>query len=136
MSRRKIDISLLTARTPGGSAAPDCRAVQYGLMTRANAAAFPPLMNEPAARWIRVIHAESFECAFRDELGFAQQRGALQLAQFSGWPGRTNLRSPQDFIGHPVPDSGEAVLHEQDGFDRRFTMSIQELIDKFAIELR
>jgi hypothetical protein len=27
------------------------------------------------------------------------------------------------------------VLHEQDGFDRRFPMSIQKLIDEFLIEL-
>src|ERR1700730_12369975 len=46
-----------------------------------------------------------------------------------------NFRAPEDFVRHPVADSGKAVLHEQDGFDRRLPMSIQELTDEPLIKL-
>ena len=92
-------------------------------------------MDEPVPRRIGVIATQSLERSFRDELGLAQQRGALTLVQFSGGPRWMNLCPPQNLIRHPVADSGKAILHEKDGFDRRFPMSIQELVEKLPIEL-
>jgi hypothetical protein len=43
---------------------------------------------------------------------------------------------PQNFVRHPVADSRKPTLQKQNGLDRRFAMSIQELIDKLLIELR
>src|SRR5207244_10669208 len=43
--------------------------------------------------------------------------------------------TPQDCIRHPIADSGKTVLHEQNGFDRRFTVSMQKLRDEFKIEV-
>src|SRR6202795_1702465 len=104
-------------------------------MARANPVSLPSLMDEPVPGRIGVITAESFERSFRDELGLAQQRGALILAQFCGGLRWMNLCTPQNLVRHPVADSGKTVLHEQDAFDRRFPMSIHEVVDEFLVEL-
>ena len=37
--------------------------------------------------------------------------------------------APEDFVGHPVADAGEALLHEEDGFDRGAGAASQEFGD-------
>lgn len=46
-----------------------------------------------------------------------------------------NCGAPEDFVSHPVADSGEAILHQENGLDRRMTMSIQKPDQKIAVEL-
>jgi hypothetical protein len=46
-----------------------------------------------------------------------------------------NFRAPENFVRHPITNSGKSVLHEDDGFNRCLAMSIQELIDEFLVEL-
>src|SRR6266700_3958594 len=134
--RPALYFSMLTFRTPGRRAPADCGVLQRCAVTRTNPVSLPSLMDEPVPRRIGVIATQSLERSFRDELGLAQQRGALTLAQFSGGPRWMNLCPPQNLVRHPIADSGKTVLHEQNRFDRRFTMSIQELVEKRPIELR
>jgi hypothetical protein len=93
-------------------------------MARANPVSLPSLMDEPVPGRIGVIATQSLERTFRDELCLARQSGALTVAQFSGGPRWVNLCPPQNLVRHPIADSGKAILHEKDGFDRRFPMSI------------
>ena len=45
-----------------------------------------------------------------------------------------NSRTPENLIRHPITDSRETALHQQDGFDWCFTMAIQKSIDKLPVE--
>ena len=104
-------------------------------MNWANAVPFPFLMDQPVARRIGEILAERFERSSDDEFGRTENHGAFAPVQFSCPLRRQNFCPPENFVGHPIPDSGETALNEQDGFDRRFSMSIQKLADNFPVEL-
>jgi hypothetical protein len=49
--------------------------------------------------------------------------------------GGRDLRAPKNLVRHPVPDSNETALQEQDSLDRRPRMTIEERVHKRAIEL-
>src|SRR5947207_10175562 len=99
-------------------------------MTRANPPALPFLMDEPTSRWIREIFTECSQRFFDDEFRFEKKTCSLPRCQFISGRSRIDSRSPKYLVRHPVADSGETVLHEQDGFDRCFEVSIQELIEE------
>jgi hypothetical protein len=67
----------LTLRTPGGGAAGDGGVTKRSAMNRAAAAAFPFLVNEPVARRIGEIFAESFERATDNPFRPTEDRGAF-----------------------------------------------------------
>jgi hypothetical protein len=57
---------------------------------------------------------------------------AVQLESFFGSQGggrisRMNAGSPQDFIGHPISDAGEAFLAQQNRLDRGAGMALEVL---------
>ena len=93
-------------------------------MARADSTAFPFLMNEPVLGRIGEIFAESLQRAADDEFRGAKNRGALEGTQFVDSLRWQNFCPPQDFVGHPITDSRKTALHQQDGFDRCFTMPI------------
>jgi len=47
-----------------------------------------------------------------------------------------NSCSPENFICHPVADSGKATLHEYYRFDWRFAVPIQKSVDKLLVKFR
>ena len=105
-------------------------------MTRANPPALPFLMNEPTSRWIGEIFTECSQRFFDDEFRFEKKIGPFQRRQVVSGRSWIDSRSPKYLIRHPVADSRETVLHEQDGFDRCFRVSIQELIDEPPVKFR
>ncbi len=44
--------------------------------------------------------------------------------------------APENFVGHPVADSGKLFLHEQDGLDRSPASAFQKRRYGFDLELR
>ena len=92
-------------------------------------------MDQPTPRRIGIIFAKRAQRFARDELCCTKERVALPRSQFAGRRGRMNPRAPENLIRHPITDSRETALHKQDGFDRRFAMSIQESLDELSVEL-
>ncbi|MEY2485007.1 MAG: hypothetical protein QOH39_655 [Verrucomicrobiota bacterium] len=46
-----------------------------------------------------------------------------------------DFRPPENFVRHPVTNSGKTILHEKNGLDRRFAMAAEKLINEFLIEV-
>lgn len=103
-------------------------------MPRADAIAFPFLMNQPISRRIakvRGYQAERFRC---DKARLAEEAAAFgggQTPDNSRWrdPG-----SPENFVGHPVADPGETALQKKDGFDRCAGVTPEEGVEEASIE--
>ena len=101
-------------------------------MARTKAAGFPPLVNEPGARGVGEVGRDDPQRLARDEAGLAQEEGALGLPKIGGHSSRCDFGAPQNFVGHPITDAGEAALQEEDSFDRRATVTIEEAAEEGA----
>ncbi len=103
-------------------------------MSRTNSCGLPFLMDQPTPRRIGIILSERAQRSARNELRGVKECVALRRSQFAGEYGRMNSAPPKNLIRHPIADPRETTLHEQDGFDRRFAMPIQKLLDETPVE--
>lgn len=117
----------LTGRTPRCRPPADRRVLEQCAMARTNAFSFPPLMDQPRLRRIGVIVPDSPHRFARDETRGASQRAELRWSQAPRAGQRRNLRTPENFISHPVAHAGKSVLQQKDRFDWRPAMTLQEI---------
>ena len=103
-------------------------------MTRADAIAFPFLMDQPIARRIGEFGADDAERFTGDEARFVEQTDSLRCGELAGWRQWSDPRAPKNFVCHPVADAGETTLQEQHGFYRRPGMATEERVEEFLIE--
>jgi hypothetical protein len=106
---RRVSLSL-AARAPSSRSATNHRFLQRRSMPRADAFAFPFLVNQPIAWRVAEFGADDAERFGRDEAGFAKKTGVFYGRQGTGRPGRSDLCAPKNFVCHPVADPGEAAL--------------------------
>lgn len=104
-------------------------------MTRTDAFALPLLMDEPIGWGFGEIGTDDAERFARDKARLSEQPCALGSRQNACRSRRRDLRAPKDFVRHPVPDSSETALQQQDRLDRRPGVAIEERIHEPAIEL-
>ena len=95
----------------------------------------PLLMDQPTRRQIREIGPDDPERFARDKPRLSEQSRPLRSGQCAGRRRRRNLRAPKNFVRHPVSDSNEAALEQQNSFDRRACVPVEERVQKTAIEL-
>ncbi|MEY2550245.1 MAG: hypothetical protein QOG12_389 [Verrucomicrobiota bacterium] len=103
-------------------------------MARADSVAFPLLMDQPVLGRIAEFRADNAERFDGDEASLAEQAPALgrpQPARNCWW---RDLRPPQNFVRHPVPDSSETFLQKQDRLYRRPRVPGQEPIEEYTVE--
>ena len=104
-------------------------------MPRTDAGLLPLLMDQPVRRQIGEIGPDDAERFARDKPRFSEQSRPLRSGQCASRSRGRNLRAPKNFVRHPVPDSNEAALEQQNSFDRRTSVMIEERVQKIAIEL-
>ena len=95
----------------------------------------PPLMKQPAARWISKGCAHVPKCFAADETQCPPERTQLGLIQIAAPLVWIDLRPPEDLIRHPVPDSRESRLQEQDAFERKLRVPRDEPLHIGPLEL-
>jgi len=104
-------------------------------MARTNAFTLPLLMDQPISWRIREIGTDDPQGFARDKPCLPEQSCAACSRQSSCRRGGRDPCAPKNFVRHPVPDSNETALQEQDRLDRRPRMTIEESVHKRAIEL-
>jgi len=85
-------------------------------------------MDQPIWRQIREIRPDDAERFARDKPRLSEQSRPLRSGQCAGRNRRRNLRAPKNFVCHPVSDSKEAALEQQDSLDRRTCVTIEERV--------
>ena len=91
-------------------------------------------MDQPRFRWIGEVLSERAQRFAGDKFRFLEQYRTLLSSEPGAVNCRMNLCAPQNFIRHPITDSGKTILHQQDRFNRRLSVSSQKFIDEFLIE--
>ena len=119
-------MEFLAGGGPAGGATADLGAREFFSGSWTETAFSPAVIEEPGVGYGDIEIGRNVVTASSDGVeGEAGYVAALAPEFFDlGWPEctgglrRVNCGAPQDFIGHPVADAGEAFLHEQDGFNR------------------
>ena len=128
-------LALLAARTPGRRSAADCCLAQWQSMLRAHPVALPLLMDQPISRRVGEIGADDPQRFARDKPGLSEQSRTLRCGQRARRSRGHDFRAPKNFVRHPVSDSSEPILEQQNGLDRRPRVPIEERVQKLAIKL-
>lgn|GEM_PF-6567380 len=92
-------------------------------------------MDQPIRRQIRKIRPDDAERFARDKPRLSEQSRSLRSRQCACRSRRRNLRAPKNLVRHPVSYSNEATLEQQDSFDRRAGVTIEERVQKSSIKL-
>ena len=79
-------------------------------MTRADSVAFPLLMDQPIPGRIAKFRADEPDRFGGDEASLAKQASAFGRRQSASNCWWRDLRAPENFVCHPVADSGETLL--------------------------
>jgi len=103
-------------------------------MARADAIAFPFLMNQPITRRIAEFRTDDPKRLGRDKARFAEKPSAFRGRQAAGKPQWSDLRAPKNFVCHPVADPRETLLQKKNCFCWCPRVVSQECVKKFPIE--
>jgi hypothetical protein len=117
----------LAAGAPGGSAAADGFAAEGGFVFGANALGGPALVEEPVFWRVAEGFADFFEGDAGDEADFFVEAGEFGGFKRGGRFVRREGGAPEDFVGHPVADSGKTFLVEERGFEGEAAVALQEI---------
>lgn len=79
--------------------------------------------------------SDALDCLARDPAGLFPNFADFRGRKRSDAAFRIDAHSPQNFVGHPVADSGEGFLHQQGSFDGNFFAAREKFFDEGAIEL-
>ncbi len=109
---------MLALRAPAGGASADLGALEVEAAAGACVVFFPAVMEEPGVRRVFPAFADGFEGLAGNLAGFFPEGGGFFRCEGAAAAGGEEAGAPEDFVGHPVADAGEALLHEEDGFDR------------------
>jgi hypothetical protein len=85
-------------------------------------------MDQPIRRQIRESGPDDAERFARDKPRLSEQSRPLRSRQCAGRSSWRNLRAPKNFVRHPVSDSNETALEQQNSLDRRARVTIQERV--------
>jgi len=100
------------------------------------AAAFPASVEEPGAREIAIVHADGAHGGPADGFDNAKERFGFGGIKFARGTAGVEAALPEDFVGHPVPDAGEARLHQERGLYGGGAMAAKERFHVRQCELR
>lgn len=95
---------------------------------------FPLLMNEPIGRRIPEFGRDNSQGFSGNKTCLAKQTGLFRSRQRAGAPLWRDLRSPEDFVRHPVSDAGKAALQQKNGFDWRARVTSEKSVEEAAVE--
>lgn len=109
----------LATRAPGRGPAPDRRAVELLAMLGTKPALFPTVREEPRRRWIGIVLRDDAQRAGADETDLSPKSRPPACRDLPGGHARMQLRTPENFIDHPVAKAGEPRLIEQHRLERR-----------------
>jgi len=93
-------------------------------MARTYAFALPLLVDQPIRRRIGEIGTDDPEGFARDKPCLPEQSGPLRPRQCARRSRRRDLCAPKNFVRHPVSNSNESTLQQQDSLDGRARMTI------------
>lgn len=99
-------------------------------MFRTNSLGIPSLVNQPRARQMRIVQTENLERLAGDKARRAPENLSLLFAKSLRGPARKEVRSPENFVSHPIPDSGEAFLAQEDSLNWRAAVSVKEAVEE------
>ena len=119
--------SRLTAGAPAGRAPGSRGAHQKGLTVRPRAARAcrPAVAVEPGGRRIAPVPTDGGQGAAGDPADVVAQDVGRIRPQQTRRNQRVPSEAPEDFIGHPVADSGKNRLIKQKGLDRSAVAAAQ-----------
>lgn len=127
---------MLALRAPAGGSSADLGALEVEAAAGAGVVFFPAVMEEPGVRRVFPAFADGFEGLAGDLAGFFPEGCGFFRREGAAAAGGEEAGAPENFVGHPVADAGEALLHEEDGFDRGLLAAAEEGGDGVLGEFR
>ena len=104
-------LSTLTLRTPGGGAPADRILAQRSFVFRAIAYALPAFVEKPVGWRVAEIFTDLLECLARDKADFAPELLSFRRLESNATTRRCDSGTPKNLVGHPISDSGKALLN-------------------------
>ena len=111
---------------PTGGPAPDFFTDQWAACFRTQAPILPAMVEQPAIRRLTPIGGDHPKCVPADFPDSAVKLLALLRVYLTCTDCRVQARPPENLVSHPISNSREGLLHEQDGLDRRPGAALQE----------
>ena len=84
----------------------------------------PSFVEKPASGRIGIIFGDDGQSPAADPAQNSPQSAQLLPVDAAGWDAWMSLRPPQDFIRHPVADTGKTILEQQGALDRQPPVSV------------
>ena len=106
-----ITLAFLAPRAPTGPPPTDDRTLKIRTAPRTAATILPSMRKKPCLRILPVL-IHGFNRSSTDLPSRPVERRDLPAAQRSSPYGGMKMGTPQNFVCHPVTDSGKALLHQ------------------------
>jgi hypothetical protein len=91
------------------------------------------VVSEFGGRALGCFFGDVFEGASADEAEMLEKLGGPGV-NLGGGGGRGKLSAPENFVGHPVPDTGKGVLIEEKGLDGELRMTSENVAETSGSE--